>query len=1371
MKLMSWNCRGLNASNKTVVPYMYWLIAHFSPTFLFLQETKTTVDNVYDLLRPASPTLVHGVDAVGSRGGLVVFCWGPFVTNVLCSSQNFIFCQITSSNGNMQHVMFVYGKSQVSQRPQFWFELQNILSAHPNLLIMGDINQLDSYEDKIGGAPLIRGWEDFQEWKNSLLLQDIPFYGPRFTWSNAREGDDLILERLDRAYATQEWLADYPHAILRNFPITVSDHAPILLQTSPPTMASKRPYQIETWCLQAPATATIIREVWQAFIPGSPMYVLAKKLFMAKERMKTWCLDRRLFRGVNWNSIFQQLQSQGDHLDNLDQGNSYMREKSRLLDEASLGILYWKQRVRNRHICMGELPSKLMFQRVRQRKNHRHIYMLKNEDGMWIDDQTEIVRLISQHFNLIFNPGDNRTLSSLPHAENIDLLLRELNLPQLSDFQVQTLAHPFTAMEIQEAFFALPNDKSPGTDGFPVEFFRHHWQLVGDSVIRAIQHFFATGFMLKEWNRTLLILVPKCDPPEEVNHLRPISLCNVVYKCVSRCMVNRLKPLLPALIDDFQNAFIPGRHMNDNILISHELMHLINKQRAGTRHLGAVKIDMNKAYDRVSWLFILKVLKAYGFPDFWIALVKQCITTVTYKIVINGTVTNSFIPTCGLRQGDPLSPYLFLFCMDILSRMTTLAAEIKAFQGIKLRRQGPSLTHLFFADDALFFLKMSDGNCNRLSSMLTRFCNVSGQVLNLQKSFVKFSPNISTEQQQRFKSLLRMQAHSNMGTYLGIPFDIQDNKVPHFTPLLDKISSRIAQWHHHKLSQSMKLIVINSILIASLINHLSIFRIPSSITHKIDSMIGRFFWGSVTTRGIHWRDKAHIQLPKGVGGLGIRNVGLLNTAMLMKTVTRMKENPQLLLSKTYRDSQSNHFRVLSKGQHLSWGRRGLCQADKILCQGCAWKVGNGTSILASSTKWVHGSIPILKDDVRLREANSLKVVDLLDPATNEWNVHKLYKFFTSDSANLIRTVELPPPHTTPDHLYWPLTTSGKFSTKSGYFFLLTLQQNDINSMTDSQSTKFFRTLWGLNIMPKWKLFLWKLRNNAIATKYNIFKRHIGNDAACPICLHAEETLLHLFITCPLAEEVWLDANPTLHITAPTTESFEIWLQTTLLQLRSTDGYNGYRLPLFVGRLWSIWTSRNAQVFRRQRVTMEIFRLHLAENLADHDIFLSEINHHPTGQASPITPPGFLIAQLGSLVVYSPEIILQCDGSWDHKTNRGGAAWVAVSPAGEVRDKGGTFIWAVSALAAEALASLKAIQWATERGFSRVTIHTDSALLVNLLRKVGTGDISIGYTIDNIRTTAGLLLGCNVLKVQRASVSLANDLAKDFRQNPNRFCGT
>lgn len=243
---------------------------------------------------------------------------------------------------------------------------------------------------------------------------------------------------------------------------------------------------------------------------------------------------------------------------------------------------------------------------------------------------------------------------------------------------------------------------------------------------------------------------------------------------------------------------------------------------------------------------------------------------------------------CLISDFDPLSPYLFLFCMDIFSLMTSLAVNLRKFQGILVRRGGPTISHLFFADDAMFFFRASPTACTNLQYMISRFCSISGQMLNLQKSFVKFSPNIAPEQQRSLSTLLRMDHRENIGHYLGVSPDIQGAKVQHFTPLLDTISMKISSWQHRSLSQPAKLIIINSILVASVMHHLSTFRLPSSIATKIDSMLIRFFWLNAQNRGIHWRQKQILHLPRSQGGLGIRHVGTFNTALLMRRVWRLQ---------------------------------------------------------------------------------------------------------------------------------------------------------------------------------------------------------------------------------------------------------------------------------------------------------------------------------------------------------------------------------------------------------------------------------------------------------------------------------------------------
>ena len=177
--------------------------------------------------------------------------------------------------------------------------------------------------------------------------------------------------------------------------------------------------------------------------------------------------------------------------------------------------------------------------------------------------------------------------------------LQGLPIPTLSAQDCSLLNKPISSVEIEDIVFQLGPHKAPGPDGIPAFFYHEYWSIVKSDVVNTVQAFFHSSSLFKPLNHTFITLIPKVTYPEEVNHFRPISLCNVIYKIISKILVNRLKPLMDKLITPFQNAFIKGRNISDNILIAHEIMNGLRKKRGKKYSFGALKIDMSKAYDKV----------------------------------------------------------------------------------------------------------------------------------------------------------------------------------------------------------------------------------------------------------------------------------------------------------------------------------------------------------------------------------------------------------------------------------------------------------------------------------------------------------------------------------------------------------------------------------------------------------------------------------------------------------------------------------------------------------------------------------------------------------------------------------------------------
>jgi hypothetical protein len=242
--------------------------------------------------------------------------------------------------------------------------------------------------------------------------------------------------------------------------------------------------------------------------------------------------------------------------------------------------------------------------------------------------------------------------------------------------------------EITAAFKSFKPYKAPGPDGFHPVFFQKFWHIVGDSTTAYLEDIFQKRTIPQKLNETLVCLIPKVGKPELIQQFRPIGLCNTMYKAITKVLVNRLKPYLSDVVHPLQASFVPGRKASDNIILVQEIIHSMNTSRSKAGNM-AIKIDLEKAYDRLEWSFIRLTLQHFNLPQWWIDLIMSCISSSHLSILVNGEKTESFAPSRGIRQGDPLSPIFSSFAWNILHGLSKGKLQREAGKASKFRSKVP----------------------------------------------------------------------------------------------------------------------------------------------------------------------------------------------------------------------------------------------------------------------------------------------------------------------------------------------------------------------------------------------------------------------------------------------------------------------------------------------------------------------------------------------------------------------------------------------------------------------------------------------------------------------------------------------------------
>lgn len=881
--IASWNIRGLNNPKKQEDIAIF--LKKHRISLVCLLETKVKKEKEQQIANHIFRNWSWVTNANNDSKGRIWVAWLPNIYDVEIISVSDQLIHFLAKNQVTNQKFFlsaVYGANDKDDRRRLWGELEEIsFTIHDSWGVIGDFNSPLNLDERQGGNPVeVAETEEFKDCTLRCELEEVKNEGPFFTWTN-----NTVRSRIDRFLVNEEWHSlGFCH--LRFWPESISDHVALVVtfhQTpiNPPIFRYCDMWQKDRGYRNA------IAQSMELQFQGTYMNHLQAILHRLRP------LLRKLHKD-SFHDIHKQVAIQRQRLEDIQEKLHENPEDIQIINEekqqrqeyitilhSSLALM--KQQSNLHWLNLGDSSSKFFFAKMKQRKNSNYVYAIMNEMNSRVEGFQEVGRVMLSYFQKLL--GENQR-----QRQKVKMQIIQQG-PTLSLTQQADLCKDITDTQIKEAIFSIGTSKTPGPDGYSSGFFKHNWGVLGPIVCKAIKEFFRTGKLHPSWNETNLVLIPKTINPNTANEFRPIACCNVLYKCISKILSERLKMVLPDLVNQCQGAFVRGRELLYNVLVCQEIARGYTRAKISPRCM--LKVDLKKAYDSMRWDFIEDMLTSLKFPSIFIKWVMECITTTSYHVIVNGQSTGSFKGNKGLRQGDPISPLLFVLGMEYLSRSLEFYTKKRGFEYHpncrKLR-----LAHLMFADDLILFCKANMQSVNILMEAFEEFSLTSGMEANPHKSQIMIG-GCNEEEEVKIRKRTNFEAGGFPFKYLGVPITANKLSKSECFLMIEKIAGRIKLWKSRSLSYAGRLRLIQSVIFGIFNFWASIFLIPKGVTNTIITMCRDYLWGKEEGKHsmahVSWED---LCLPRKYGGTGIKHLYLWNVALMGKLVWEVENKKDVL---------------------------------------------------------------------------------------------------------------------------------------------------------------------------------------------------------------------------------------------------------------------------------------------------------------------------------------------------------------------------------------------------------------------------------------------------------------------------------------------